>query len=433
VNLLRLVGSLLLALAIVLGSFFGRLLLVLLAIVPTWIGRLIEHLRPAPPAPGARGGRRPRILFVGGTINHTTQVQQIAAALPECEPAFTWYYCDGLLEVLRRLGWLESTALGNKLRTRCLAYLKAQRLPVDLGGLNGPYDLCVTCSDLAIPRNVRGGAVVLVQEGMTDPEDVIFRIIKALRLPPWLAATSSTTGLSHAYDRFCLSSDGYRRLFIRKGVPGEKIVVTGIPNFDDCKRFHDNAFPHRGYVLVCSSDIRETARWEDRPRFIRQVIATAARRPIIWKLHPNENAVRARAELARHAPGALVLDSGNTEEMIANCAVLVTQFSSTAYVGLALGKEVHSYFDVEELARLCPIQNSSTSAQRIAEVCRELLGLPQPATLEANTVTGAARSPASSSIRAPWDTCSRSVWGSQRTRGCGAGPRACSSSSATVS
>lgn len=373
VNLLRLVASLLLALAI----FIGRLVLVLLAIVPTWVARLIERVRPAPPAPGPLAGRRPRILFVGGTINHTTQVQQIAAALPECEPAFTWYYCDGALEVLRRLGWLESTALGNKLRARCLAHLKAQGLPLDLGGRTGGYDLVVTCSDLAIPRNVRGGAVVLVQEGMTDPEDVIFRIIKALRLPPWLAATSSTTGLSHAYDRFCVSSDGYRRLFMRKGVPEDKIVVTGIPNFDDCKRFLDNAVPHRGYVLVCSSDIRETARWEDRPRFIRHVIAIAAGRSIIWKLHPNENAARARAELARHAPGALVLDSGNTEEMIANCAVLVTQFSSTAYVGLALGKEVHSYFDVDELARLCPIQNGSTSAQRIAEVCRQLLGIAQ--------------------------------------------------------
>ena len=372
-NLLRLVVSLLLAAAI----FLGRLAMVLLAIVPTWVGRAMDRLRPAPPAPGPLAGRRPRVLFVGGTINHTTQVQQIAAALPECEPAFTWYYCDGVLEVLRRLGALESTALGDKLRARCLAYLKTQGLPLDLGGRNGPYDLVVTCSDLAIPRNARGGAVVLVQEGMTDPEDVIFRIIKVLRLPPWMAATSSTTGLSHAYDRFCVSSDGYRRLFIRKGVPDEKIAVTGIPNFDDCKRFLNNSFPHHGYALVCSSDIRETARWENRPRFIQQVIEIAAGRPIIWKLHPNENGARARAELARHAPDALVLDSGNTEEMIANCAVLVTQFSSTAYVGLALGKEVHSYFDVEELARLCPIQNGSTSAQRIAAVCRQLLGIGQ--------------------------------------------------------
>jgi len=385
-NLLRLVVSLLFALAI----FAGRLAMVLLAIVPTWIGRVVDHIcsrlrfRPAPPAPTPLAGRRPRVLFVGGTINHTTQVQQIAAALPECEPAFTWYYCDGTLELLRRLGALESTALGNKLRARCLAHLKSQGLPLDLGGRQGPYDLVVTCSDLAIPRNARGSAVVLVQEGMTDPEDAIFRLIKVLRLPPWLAATSSTTGLSHAYDRFCVSSDGYRRLFMSKGVPAEKIVVTGIPNFDDCKRFLKNDFPHRGYALVCSSDIRETARWEDRPGFIRQVIAIAAGRQIIWKLHPNENVARARAELARHAPGALVFESGNTEEMIANCAVLVTQFSSTAYVGLALGKEVHSYFDVEELARLCPIQNGSTSARRIAEVCRQLLGMAAPAPMPDN-------------------------------------------------
>ena len=63
--------------------------------------------------------------------------------------------------------------------------------------------------------------------------------------------------------------------------------------------------------------------------------------------------------------------------MIANCDVLVTQFSSTAYVGLALGKEVHSYFDVDELRRLCPVQNGD-SARRIADVCRELLGLTPP-------------------------------------------------------
>ncbi len=375
-TLLRFTGSVLLALSI----FLGRLAMVLLAIVPTWLAHLGERLRRAPATPPPRAGRRPRVLFIGGTINHTTQVQQIAAELPECEAAFTWYYCDGFLELGRRLGLLESTALGGKLRARCLAYLQSQGLPLDLGGLRGGYDLVVTCSDLAMPRNNRGGQVVLVQEGMTDPEDLIFRIVRAFRLAPWLAATSSATGLSHAYDRFCVSSEGYRHLFIRKGVPAQKIVVTGIPNFDDCKRFLQNDFPHRGYVLVCSSDIRETARWENRPKFIRKVIGIAAGRPVLWKLHPNEDAARARAEFTRFAPDVRVYDSGNTEQMIANCDVLVTQFSSTAYVGLALGKEVHSYFDVEELGRLCPIQNGSTSARRIADVCRQLLGLPEPAT-----------------------------------------------------
>jgi hypothetical protein len=358
-------------------TFVGRLLLVLIALVPCAVSRALARRRGAPVPASSLGGRRPRILFIGGTINHTTQVQQIAAELPECDHAFSWYYCDGVLDLFRRLGALESTAAGGKLRARCLAHLEAHGLPLDLGGRMGPYDLAITCSDMVVPRNLRGRPLVLVQEGMTDPEDLIFHLVRAFRLPPWIAATSSATGLSHAYQRFCVASDGYRDLFVRKGVPPEKIVVTGIPNFDNCGRFTENDFPHRGYVLVCSSDIRETARWENRLDFIRKVLRIAAGRPIIWKLHPNENAARARAEIGNLAPEALVFDTGSAEEMIANCDVLVTQFSSTAYVGLALGKEVHSYFDVEELRRLCPLQNGRTSAKRIANVCRQLLGLPE--------------------------------------------------------
>jgi hypothetical protein len=373
-NWWRLVWNSALALAI----FVIRLLIALLAAIPVSAGRLALGSARARRVGGWQpdANRRPRVLFIGGTLNQTTQVEQIAAELPECEVAFTWFYCDGVLEVFRRLGWLDTTALGNKLRARCLGYLKERNLPIDLGGIRGDYDLAVTCSDLSVPSRLRQRPIVLVQEGMTDPEDLIFQVVKTLRLPPWLACTSSASGLSHAYDRLCVASDGYRQLFVGKGVPAEKIVVTGIPNFDNCQRFQSNDFPHRGYVLVCSSDIRETARWENRPRFIREVLTIAAGRAVIWKLHPNEKVARARAEIGRLAPDALVMDQGSAEEMIANCDVLVTQFSSTAYVGLALGKEVHSYFDVEELGRLCPIQNGRTSAHRIANVCRGLLGVP---------------------------------------------------------
>ncbi len=355
--------------------FVGRLLLVFGALIPYTVAGAVEKRRRRAARPRTPG--RPRVLFIGGTINHTTQVRQIAAELPDCDHAFTWYYCDGFLELLRRLGALKTTAAGDKLRARCLAHLEEHRLPLDLGGVRGPYDLAITCSDMVVPGNLRGRPLVLVQEGMTDPEDLVFKLVRAFRLPPWLTTTSSATGLSHAYDRFCVASDGYRDLFVRKGVAPDKIVVTGIPNFDNCGRFLQNSFPHRGYVLVCSSDIRETLRFEDRPGFILKVVRIAAGRQIIWKLHPNENVARARAEIGKLAPRALVFDTGNAEEMIANCDVLVTQFSSTAYVGLALGKEVHSYFDVEELRRLCPVQNGRTSAKRIANVCRQLLGLPE--------------------------------------------------------
>jgi hypothetical protein len=58
--------------------------------------------------------------------------------------------------------------------------------------------------------------------------------------------------------------------------------------------------------------------------------------------------------------------------MIANCEVLVTQYSSTVFVGLALGKECHSYWDVGELRRLMPVQNGC-AARNVAKVCREVL------------------------------------------------------------
>jgi len=368
-ELLRLVATRALALAVLVG----RLLLVLLATVPCTISRLVAGRSRAVTSGPARRNATPRILFICGTLNHTTQLHQVAAALPDFEHAFTWYYCDGVLEAFRRLGWLRSTALGDKLRARCLAYLHAHALPLDLGGERGHYDLVITCSDMTVPRNITSGSLVLLQEGMTDPEDLVFRLVRALRLPPWLAITSAATGLSHAYDRLCVASDGYRELFEKKGARPETIVVTGIPNFDDCERFRTNDFPHHGFLLVCSSDIRETARWEDRPRFIRDVLHIAAGRPVIWKLHPNENATRARAELAALAPEALIYEHGSAEEMIANCAVLVTQYSSTAYVGLALGKEVHSFFDGAELRRLCPVQNGGTSARNVAAVCRALI------------------------------------------------------------
>jgi hypothetical protein len=56
--------------------------------------------------------------------------------------------------------------------------------------------------------------------------------------------------------------------------------------------------------------------------------------------------------------------------MIANCVELITQYSTVVYVGLALGKPVHSYFDVDDLKRKLPWQNGGTSARRIAAICR---------------------------------------------------------------
>ena len=79
-----------------------------------------------------------KILFLCGSLNQTTQMHQIARELPEHEQAFAPYYLDGALEVSRRLGLLDFSIVGSKHRRRCLDYLVAQGLPLDLEGRRGP-------------------------------------------------------------------------------------------------------------------------------------------------------------------------------------------------------------------------------------------------------------------------------------------------------
>jgi hypothetical protein len=314
-----------------------------------------------------------KILFVCGSINQTTQLHQIAQHLPEYSHAYTPYFCDGYLELVRRLGLLENSIAGAKLRARCVNHLHDHGLMLDERGAADDYDLVVTASDVIVPRVLRKRKVLLVQEGILDPEGRWYRARQLLPfLPRWTAGTA-WTGTSGLFDVACLASEGYRQHLVARGVPPHRLVVTGIPNFDDCERFRNNRFPRRGYVLACTSDGRETFKRDDRPAFLRKLKAIAAGRPVIVKLHPNEKVERATAEIAAVLPDALVFTSGSAEEMIANCDVLVTEWSSTAFVGMALGKEVHSNYSSEELRRLLPVQNGGASARAIADVCRKLL------------------------------------------------------------
>ncbi len=316
--------------------------------------------------------QRNRILFICGSMNQTTMMVKIAAFLEHHDCWFTPHYTDGWVEVLERSRLIEWTVAGIGHQNRALAYLESQNKNIDYRGMQHHYDLVVTCSDLIVPRNIRHGRVVLVQEGMTDPENMAYYLVKYLGLPRYLASTS-TFGLSDAYVRMCVASEGYRDLFVRKGARREKISVTGIPNFDNCAEFHSTPFEHRNYVLVATSDARETFKMENRKWTIERARRIAADRQLIFKLHPNENIERAVLEIQRWAPEALVYHGRPIEPMIAHCNTLVTKYSSCAYVGIALGKTVYSDFPMETLRELCPIQNGGRSAANIAEVCEEVL------------------------------------------------------------
>jgi hypothetical protein len=316
---------------------------------------------------------RPTALFICGSLNQTTQLCAVARELPEVDAWFTPYYGDRTVDAMRRLRLIEMTIGGEKRRRWCLDYLVQHHLPLDLHGKRGGYDLVVTCTDLVVPKNIRRSKLVVVQEGIFDRDGLVAAVCRRFRfLPRWFAGTA-LTGESFLYDRFCAASEGFRDRIVKRGADPRKVVVTGMPNFDDCTIYLRNDFPHRHYVLVCTSDLRETFQRDDRRKLIKRVREIARGRPVIYKLHPNEDEVRARRELSKWAPEATVYREGSAEQMIANCAVLITQWSSTAFVGMALGKEVHSNWSQADLRSLLPWQNGGTSAARIANVCRDVL------------------------------------------------------------
>lgn len=321
-----------------------------------------------------------KILYICGSLNQTTQMHKISLELPEYEAWFTPYYADGFIKFLTKIGVLDFTIMGGVFKKRTLAYLKKHNLRVDYEGKQNTYDLVFTCQDLIIPKNIRNSKIILVQEGMVDPETFWSWIVRKLHLPRW-AASTSMTGQSDLYDIFCVASEGFKEFFIEKGLSPQKLRVTGIPNFDNCVEYKNNNFPHKNFVLVATSDMRETFKYENRKKFIQKALQIAGDKLLIFKLHPNENVKKRTAEIKRYAPDALVYYGVPIEPMIANCDALITRYSSVIFVASALGKKVYSDIDDLTLQKLTPIQNGGTSAKNIAEEARKLLELAPEKTL----------------------------------------------------
>ena len=317
------------------------------------------------------------ILFICGSLNQTTMMHKISMQLEECNCFFTPYYADGMEDFAARIGLLNFCVLGGRHMQETKTYLADHNLPTDYRAKQNNYDLVVTCSDLIVPNNIRGKRLVLVQEGITEPEGLVYRLVKLFKLPRYLANTA-TTGLSDAYDIFCVASHGYQEHFTKKGVRPEKIAVSGIPNFDNLSSFCENDFPFRDYVLVATSPLRETFRHDDRMAFLHRCVRIAHGRPLIFKLHPTENIKRASREIHQLIPEAMVYTRGDINPMIANASVVITQQSTSTFVAIALGKEVYTNLNIDELKHLLPNQNGGVSARKIAEISRRLLHTPMP-------------------------------------------------------
>jgi hypothetical protein len=317
-----------------------------------------------------------KILFITGSLNQTSQMHQIAAELPDFDCWFSQVFTDSPLInfVINKTTLLDTTAFCGQFRVNSENYLKAHGLQIDYGARLNEYDLVVYCADMVVPARMRKYKTLWVQEGMTDKFTLATYIVKAFKLPGFLCGNTSLNGSSDICDIYCAASEGYKNYFAKNGTNANKIIVTGIPNYDNLQQFRNNDFPHKDYVMVATTDMRETYRYENRPAFIKKAVSIANGRQLLFKLHPNENFEKAEKEIRKYAPaGTLIYTSGNTNHMIANCCELITQYSTVVYVGIALGKKVHSWFDIDELMRLQPIQNGGISARTIADICRHYI------------------------------------------------------------
>ena len=317
-----------------------------------------------------------KILFITGSLNQTTQMQKIAAELNDFDCWFSQIFIDFPLFqwLIDNTHLISKTVLSGQFKANSEKYCLENNLKMDYKAKLNYYDLVVYCSDMIIPDRMLQTKTLWVQEGMIDEYNTVSKIAKHLHLPPYLAIGTALNGSSNICDVYCAASEGYKNRFATIGTARHKIIVTGIPNFDDCKQFLENDFVHKNFVLVATSDNREVFKKEDRPAFIRHCVKVAAGRKLIFKLHPNEIFERAIAEIQENAPAdTLIFCAGDINPMIANCDEFITQYSSAVYVGMALGKKVHSYFDMEELKAQMPIQNKGKSAQNIAGVCRDFL------------------------------------------------------------
>lgn len=311
-------------------------------------------------------------MFITGSANQTSQMHQISRHLADFDCWFSQLFPDTrfLRAAVKYTNLASKTVLAEHFKAMSENYLYQNGMQIDYEGNKNKYDLVVFCTDMVVADKFRHTKTIWVQEGMIDKRTFLTGIVKFLGLPPYFTADTSLNGSTNICDIYCAASEGYKNYFAKHGTDPAKLIVTGIPNYDNQRQFMDNDFPYHNYVMVATTDMRETYRFEDRPAFIKRAVKIANGRQMLFKLHPNERIDRAEAEIRKYAPtGTLIYNSGNTNHMIANCSELITQYSTVVYTGIALGKKVYSYFDVEELKRLTPLQNGGASAKNIAQIC----------------------------------------------------------------
>ena len=320
------------------------------------------------------------ILCIVGSLNQTTQLHDIARFLDkEYDIYYSQLYGDGLAyKFVAESGFFDNTVLGknSSFTLKSKQYIKDNGLIYDYRGASKgiEYDMAILSTDLVVPRSFLAKKTVWVQEGMIDPLTSLAKMVKKLKLPTFLPGNTSLNGTSNKADIYFAASKGYKQYFNALGTESNKILTTGVPNFDNIIEMQNLQFDYREYVLVATSDIRDLGGNEDRVHFIQECVKIADGRQLIFKLHPNENFEKSSREIRENTPAdTMIFNTGSIDPMIAHCHTLITQYSSTVYLGMILGKKIYSYFPIEELKANVPIQNGGKSAEIISEIIRDFM------------------------------------------------------------
>jgi len=174
-----------------------------------------------------------KILFLTGSINQTIQMHSIAKFLPQFDCYFSQFFSENVfISKAIELGVLDTTIMGNPLRKRAEDYIHQHQLPNDYKAKLNSYDLVVFCSDMLFPKKFLTTKTIWVQEGMIDPYTWLSAFIQKMGIPRYWSFGTSLNGTSNLCDVYCAASEGYKKYFISKGTDENKIIVTGIPNYD---------------------------------------------------------------------------------------------------------------------------------------------------------------------------------------------------------
>lgn len=323
--------------------------------------------------------KKKNILCLVGSRNQTTQLHQIAQHLEQDYNIFySQIFGEGFFyKAMAETGLFDNTVLGrdSSFTLASQEYIRQHDLNYDYRGTtkNIDYDLALLSTDMIVPKSFKKIKTIWVQEGMIDPINNFSKLVKKINLPPYTTANTSLNGTTNIADIYCAMSKGYKDYFSELGTNKNKILVTGVPNFDNIASLNQTTYHEKGFVLVATSDIRELGGNDDRIHLIKKCVDIARGKKIIFKPHPNENIERIKSEIYSVIPHATIITEPIIDTLIAHCDTLITQYSSCVYIGLTLGKKVYSYFPIEELESKKPVQNGGKSSEIIANITREFL------------------------------------------------------------